>query len=135
MDSTALGNRLGSLPVRGLTLTGGEPLDQPSAVSAVLHAFPKDKDVLLYSGYTFSEICSSSELRKILLLVDAALLGRYDASKPHPYMGKELVIRTGRIRPEDLTPSFGTELIVGASDVVVTGFPSRNRMLADARTP
>jgi anaerobic ribonucleoside-triphosphate reductase activating protein len=61
--------------VEGVTITGGEPSEQPAALEALLHGFsevlPTDADVLLYSGRTFEEL--TPLVNQLAGLVDALI--------------------------------------------------------------
>ncbi|MBK9394230.1 MAG: radical SAM protein [Uliginosibacterium sp.] len=66
----------------GVTISGGEPFDQPKALAALLDALAQwrtqaglDFDILCYSGYPLATL----EKRH------AAILGRLDALIPEPY--------------------------------------------------
>ena len=107
--------------IRGITLSGGEPLLQAKTVSNLLDLVNKNLDVLLFSGYTYEEIKADLCKMKILHKVDAALLGRYDKTLPHPFYGKKLVLSGNRIKKEELTPWLSTEIIFNNNDVSVTG--------------
>ena len=120
----ALAGMLNSLPVRGVTLSGGEPLLQAGPLLALLDLLAPEMDVLLFSGYRPDEIQKNEEQRALLRRVDAALLGRYSKRLAHPYYGKFLLTRTGRISPEELTPALTSEIVIGTTgNAVVTGFP------------
>ena len=62
----------------GVTLSGGEPFDQPDALAALLAQLPlaDDQDVLVYSGHPFEHIASHPSL------VD----GQIDALISDPYL-------------------------------------------------
>lgn len=62
----------------GVTLSGGEPFDQPDALAALLAHLPLtvDQDVLVYSGHPFEHIASHPSL------VD----GQIDALISDPYL-------------------------------------------------
>lgn len=66
--------------IQGLTLTGGNPLDNISEVlsicSAVKHKFP-NKDIWLYSGYTFEYVTQMPYGYDILQYVDVLIDGPY----------------------------------------------------------
>jgi anaerobic ribonucleoside-triphosphate reductase activating protein len=75
--------RVGCDGVDGVTLSGGEPFDQPQALGALLAALEQwrreaglDFDILCYSGYPLAK------LRKR----HARLLARLDALIPEPYV-------------------------------------------------
>jgi anaerobic ribonucleoside-triphosphate reductase activating protein len=71
-------------PVDGVTISGGEPFQQPAALAALLRgihrwraAAPGDVDVLVYSGYAFSRLTRSARTREILAWCDAVVAGPY----------------------------------------------------------
>lgn len=69
-----------SLPyIKGLTLSGGDPLDSfedtLSLVKEIKEMFP-DKDIWLYTGYTFEEILKSNK-SDILPFIDYIVDGTY----------------------------------------------------------
>lgn len=124
IDPLELARRINALPVRGITLSGGEPLAQPEALLVLLGALDAGKDVLIYSGLSVAEAIRSPRRRRVLLGCDAALMGRYQHGSRHPYDGKELLIRTGRISPDELRPHHTVEIIVDGPQGLLTGFPA-----------
>lgn len=123
-DAADLARQLSALPIRGVTLTGGEPLQQARGVLTLLAELDKSKDVLLFSGLSLQEVLASRTRSEVLSRVDAALLGRYDQDLVHPYLGKQLVLRGSRIAAQELLPHRIVELSVGKATVVRTGFPA-----------
>jgi anaerobic ribonucleoside-triphosphate reductase activating protein len=107
--------------IRGITLTGGEPLFQSKAISQLLKLIDNTLDVLLFSGYTYEEIKTDSNKLNILHQVDAALLGRYNRDLPHPFYGKKLVLHGDRIKKEELRPWLNTEVFIQGNNVQITG--------------
>lgn len=107
--------------IRGITLSGGEPLFQPGAIAKLLQLIDKKLDVLLFSGYTLDEIKADVVKNEVLQKVDAALLGRYDKNLPHPFYGKKLVLKGDRITKEELKPWLKTEIVINDNDVQITG--------------
>lgn len=72
-------------PVQGVTVSGGEPFQQPTAVAELLDGIgtwrrdrSEDVDVLVYSGYPWSRLARTPRF--------AALLGRCDAVVAGPYV-------------------------------------------------
>ncbi|HEU5157959.1 MAG TPA: 4Fe-4S single cluster domain-containing protein [Streptosporangiaceae bacterium] len=77
---------LGSLPgpVDGVTISGGEPFQQPAALAALLRGIDEwrgrlaaEVDVLIYSGYAYSRLTRSAQTREILARCDAVVAGPY----------------------------------------------------------
>lgn len=75
-------------PVDGITVTGGEPFDQPEALEALLgelrgwlddRARPQ-ADLLVYTGYDESE--ARERCRTAFSMADALIVGPYQASQP-----------------------------------------------------
>lgn len=70
----------------GLTISGGEPFVQPSAVLELIRTYqalyPK-KNVLLFTGYTYEELCAlhQVEVDEILFRADYLIDGRFILSK------------------------------------------------------
>ena len=68
-------------PITGVTLSGGEPFDQPEGLSALLRGLRRQPataglDLLCYSGYPLKTLQASH----------ADLLGQLDALIPEPYI-------------------------------------------------
>jgi anaerobic ribonucleoside-triphosphate reductase activating protein len=75
---------LESLPgqVDGVTVSGGEPFEQPAALSELLRGIRAWRgttavDILVYSGRVFSRLSGTAESRDILELCDAVVTGPY----------------------------------------------------------
>lgn len=72
--------------IKGLTLTGGDPLfsceDILSLLKRFRERFGNTKDVWLYTGFTLDEIMLSSDLKKhIVELCDYVVDGRFDINQ------------------------------------------------------
>jgi len=65
----------------GLTLTGGEPLDQFEAVFELTKKVFLYKDIFLCSGYLFKDIEKNSKLKEILKFVDIICAGPFESDK------------------------------------------------------
>ncbi len=69
----------------GVTITGGEPLEQPDALRALLVLVRRytTLDVMLYSGYTLAEVLKGQPASVAALdLVDVLIDGRYRQHLP-----------------------------------------------------
>ena len=74
-----------SATVEGLTVTGGEPFQQPQALLVLLKGVKErtDLSVLVFSGYTLAEIRRRPPGEETLRYVDVLVDGRYDAARHH----------------------------------------------------
>ncbi|MDN3353094.1 4Fe-4S single cluster domain-containing protein [Actinomadura sp. DC4] len=67
--------------VDGVTISGGEPFQQPAALRELLLGIrtwaPPEVDILVYSGYALSRLRRSAESRELLALCDAVVTGPY----------------------------------------------------------
>jgi anaerobic ribonucleoside-triphosphate reductase activating protein len=71
--------------IEGLTLLGGEPMDQAEALVPLLRGSRAlGLSSLLFSGFTLAELRARAEeaVGEVLRLVDVLVDGRYDASRP-----------------------------------------------------
>lgn len=74
-------------PVDGVTVSGGEPFQQPAALAALLKGIRAWRDareretiavdILVYSGYVYSRLARTGETREILDMCDAVITGPY----------------------------------------------------------
>lgn len=67
----------------GITLSGGEPLEQAAACLALVKALPPGLTVWLYSGWTWEEILRSGDASRIALVraCDVLVDGRFQEAK------------------------------------------------------
>ncbi len=71
--------------IEGITISGGEPLDQASELADLLLALKQGipLPVLLFTGYTVEEISDDPEKVYVLNLVDAVICGPYQKEYAH----------------------------------------------------
>jgi anaerobic ribonucleoside-triphosphate reductase activating protein len=71
----ALGNR-----IEGLTVSGGEPLQQHCALLALLQRVRRETglSVLVFTGFTWDEVQHMPEAEELLACIDVFIAGRYD---------------------------------------------------------
>lgn len=117
----------------GITVSGGEPLDQPAPLQALLADLRSrpalaQLDILLYTGYAYGAVVRRHPA--VLELVDAIASGPYIGSRPstHPWMGsgnQVLTLLTERAR-ERFVPSPGSRQLQVSADggtMWITGIP------------
>lgn len=66
--------------IKGITFSGGNPMEHPYFIfllaKEIKEKFP-NKDIWLYSGYTYEQICQSREKFKALLYADVLVDGPF----------------------------------------------------------
>jgi anaerobic ribonucleoside-triphosphate reductase activating protein len=117
--------------IEGVTLTGGEPLEQPAAVAEFCARIKADADlgIVVLTGFTRREIEADPARRDAVGNADMVIAGRYNERR-HLGSGlrgsdnKEYWARTARYRPADFSAIPDVELIVAPDgSVTITGFP------------
>ena len=107
-DKQYLFSELSKPYIRGLTLSGGDPLDSFSDVLALVRevrdAFPT-KDIWLYTGYTMGQI-ESDRMADILPLLDVVVDGPFileerDVTLAFRGSRNQRIIRMKRFNPDD----------------------------------
>lgn len=70
-------------PIEGLTLSGGEPMEQPEAALALLTLVRAQSELsaVMYSGYTMDEIRAQPLGPAVLGQLDVLIDGRYQAGE------------------------------------------------------
>jgi len=76
-----LATQIKNSPSPGLTITGGEPLDQLDAVYSLISKVNQYKDIFLCSGYTLKQIIDDPYKKKILGCIDMICAGPFDKSQ------------------------------------------------------
>ncbi|MGE0495694.1 MAG: 4Fe-4S single cluster domain-containing protein [Vulcanimicrobiota bacterium] len=122
-------DRLRDLPVQGLTLSGGEPLQQPRGVLALIAGLKAvtDFSMLLFTGFEWGEIQASPARRAVVEMCDLVVAGRFEAGQ---HQGRNLLgssnqtvhFVTPRYRPSHLEQVPPAEVLIGPNgDIVLTG--------------
>jgi anaerobic ribonucleoside-triphosphate reductase activating protein len=70
--------------IEGVSISGGEPLQQPEALLVLLQRIREETglSVLVFSGYSWEEIKGMPIARPFLACVDVLIAGRYEALQP-----------------------------------------------------
>ncbi|MBI4678468.1 MAG: radical SAM protein [Elusimicrobia bacterium] len=131
VDIMELARRIHATPsLRGVTVSGGEPLDQPDGVAALLDALEPRLDSVVFTGYAFEEVSADPRKKAVLERTDLLVAGRFEAasacgSPPWAGSSNQTAHRlSGRVRPEEW-PDLAVEAHVHPDgSATVTGFPS-----------
>jgi anaerobic ribonucleoside-triphosphate reductase activating protein len=123
--------------IEGVTLTGGEPLEQPGAVAAFCAqvAARADVGVIVLTGFTRAEIEADPARAGAVAAVDLVVAGRYNrrrrvAGGLRGSANKVYWDRTGRYRPGELAAVPELEVTLGVDGTVtVTGMAAPGRAL------
>jgi anaerobic ribonucleoside-triphosphate reductase activating protein len=113
--------------IEGITLSGGEPLQQPDALLALLRQVRgrTDLSVLLFSGYTLDEIrrmpCGSAVLDQL----DVLIAGRYDRTRRladglRGSANQRIHLLTDRYTLVDIESTPAAELVITPDGRVIT---------------
>lgn len=121
-----LARRIMSIPdIEGLSVLGGEPLQQRRAVLALLRSVRKESNlsVLLFTGFTPAEISRMPEGQEVLGLIDVLIAGRYDETKRlarglRGSTNKTVTFLTDRYTERDLEAVPVCEVTIDAGGVV-----------------
>ena len=96
-------------PVDGLSISGGEPLQQSSQLLPFLMAAQSEYhlSIIMFTGYTLEEIQLQPEMAAVAANVDVLIAGRFDEKQPstHPMLGsanQTIHFLTTVYEPEDL---------------------------------
>lgn len=128
VSPASLAARANALPgLRGVTLSGGEPLAQPEAVLAFLRRLEPRLDVLMFTGYSLAQARADPRRAAALAAVDLLAAGPYDrrrAGSPwEPSSCKTLHALSGRIGVRE-KPAASCELLLRPDGSLrATGFP------------
>ena len=108
-----------SASIEGITISGGEPLQQRRPLQALLERVRAETSlsVILFSGYTWEEIQRMPRIESLLALVDVLLAGRYIRDQ---HLGKTLLgsanktihLLSGRYTMADLEQIPPAEVII-----------------------
>ena len=132
LDTTELAHRLLDDPCDGVTISGGEPFQQPHALYALitaLRAHSPDLSILVFSGYSIEELRAQTEAPKILRLIDVLVDGRFQVKEMaegglRGSANQRVHLLSTRHTPDELADRSTEILIRPDGTIVMTGFPS-----------
>ena len=118
----------------GITISGGEPFEQPDALAAVVPALREafaahDPDLLVYSGFELEVL--RHRHAPVLDLIDVVITGRYLVEQPTtaPWRGsanQQLIVLNDRVLPrytQTGTERAGLQVTVADGRFTLTGVP------------
>jgi anaerobic ribonucleoside-triphosphate reductase activating protein len=124
----ALADQMAAAKVEGLSLSGGEPLQQPEAAAALLDAARAlGLSTLAFSGYQIEEIGALPGGPEILARLDVLVDGRYVAGERlatglRGSANQRIQLLTGRYTLADVEATPVAEIRIGPTgDLVLTG--------------
>lgn len=120
----ALGNS-----IEGITISGGEPLQQYRPILALLKRVRNETDysVIVFTGYTWEEVQRMPYANELLSCIDVLIAGRYDDKQrlAHSLLGsanKTVHFLTNRYSMKDLEAVPQGEVIITAEgEVLIVG--------------
>ena len=118
-----LAKKINALDIAGVTLSGGEPLDQAPALEKLIHAVNGEKNWILCTGYTPKEIFQNEAMIRVVKAVDLTLAGRYLQNAKHPYQHKLIIKTSDRVDIDFFRARRPVEFVVSNSGVTKTGLP------------
>ena len=125
---------LGDPEITGLTISGGEPIIQASALAEFIHHARtlRDIDVIMFSGYYFENLLAFPEIspvQRLLRLVDVLIDGPYDEKQNHNLglrgsSNQRFIHLTDRLRGYDFKQrSRQTEIHISDGEILFVGVP------------
>jgi anaerobic ribonucleoside-triphosphate reductase activating protein len=106
-------------PLEGITVTGGEPLEQRGPVLALLRGVRAETghSIILFTGYTWEQFRAMPEAGPLASCLDLLIAGPYDALRPSKrgLRGSEnqtVHFLTGRYSADDLQAVPEAEIII-----------------------
>lgn len=128
-----IANELNKLDIRGITFSGGDPLDQVEEIVSIIIKLKSALDIMVFTGFEIEEILADKKKRRIFDYVDLLKTGRYKPelhSNETAWRGssnQQLFYLTDRIKKEEETVETRVEMIIKTDGTVkMTGFPSKD---------
>ncbi len=121
--------------VSGVTITGGDPLEQPEELLELLillESLNLSNGIILFTGFTIDEINKDFLLRKSLNYIDVLIDGRFEkdqriSSSLRGSENQNIIYFSSKIKEEELNIDQEVEVCLEGDKISVTGFPSVDR--------
>ncbi|MBI2299030.1 MAG: radical SAM protein [Armatimonadetes bacterium] len=118
--------RRGYAGIEGVTISGGEPLQQAGAVIELLARLRAESalSTLLFTGFEWAEVRRMPFAAELLAVLDVLIAGRYRQDRPlgrglRGSANQTVHCLTGRYRPSDLEAVPVGEAVIGLGGEVV----------------
>ncbi len=122
-----------SYEIDGITLTGGDPLEQEDILDLLrlLWRLNLPKGIILFTGYTFDEI-NNSHLRECFNYIDVLIDGRFEkeqkiSSSLRGSENQNILYFSSKVSAEELNIDHEVEVLRRDGLVSLTGFPKLDR--------
>lgn len=132
-----LADKILSHNLDGLTISGGEPFQQPISLLHFLKYLYKNKNpfpkgILIYSGYTEEELQKIPEYSQILNYIDVIVSGRYEENlKVYDSLlsssNQKFIWGNQKHISEDELMNQSFEIIIEEDGLKLTGFPNLSK--------
>ena len=118
------------VPCDGITISGGEPFQQPEGLLVLLKTLRTQNTppVLIFSGYTYAQILEDPACKACLPFIDALICGSYDRNAPPAYdrfcssANQELFLLSDRLKKEDFNGLPLSEIIIDKNgNAIISG--------------
>lgn len=118
--------------VEGMTVSGGEPFEQPEGLIELLgEAAARGLSRVVYTGFTIEEIREDGVMAACLSLIDVLIDSPYEKGKKETTLlargssNQRIHLLTGRYQAEDFVMPGRVEILIGRDGVIrETGFGS-----------
>ena len=115
--------------IEGLSISGGEPLQQRIALTKLLQDVRRTTSLstLLFTGYTWDEIQPMPHINALLACVDVLIAGRYDATQPQGWgmlgsANQTVHLLTTRYTTDNIVVAPASEMIITEEgEIIVSG--------------
>ena len=137
LSPTQIFELIKNFEVDGVTISGGDPLEQEDELLELLMLFSTmrlRKGVILFSGFTRAEISSNFIREKCISYIDVLIDGRYEKNLKVDFSlrgssNQEFYFFSNKISSDEL--SFDQEIEISSleGDIMMTGFPNISRKI------
>jgi len=117
-----------SSKIEGVTISGGEPFDQPRPLLNLIKMIKKftNLGIILYSGYSYDELMERFHFNDFSNNIDLLISGRFDICKlkPRGLRGSEnqtYHFFSDRYNIADIEKTYISELIIKNGEIIITG--------------